>query len=416
MHTRSLQRVAAGDVLAEDVRDADEQVLLRVGTTLTDAYIASLRARGVPAVRIADGAPDWVGVDDPLHAEVRRETSLTLRTLFSNVSGAARQRFDDGTVPANSAALATRLGEAPLSDGTAEGQLEATVSRLIDSVLEREVLDGLAQLKNHSDYTFTHSVEVAALAVGIGHRLGLSTSNLRDLATGCLLHDVGKSLVDSAVIDKPGPLDEAERTLVKEHPELGYEVIRRLHLASVLPGQIALQHHERQDGAGYPRGLHGSNRIRRTTQERVDPRTMMLLAEICAVADIHNAISSDRPYRPAMPAEEVMAVIERNAGGHLNRELVELLRRTVPVYPRGTWVQILTGAYVGWRGQVTKTPLDHPYRPRILLALDDRLQALEEPRPLDCSDQHVDVRALAPEQPATEPGCLAERTAERVAS
>lgn len=399
-----MNRVAPGEVLAEDVVDGSGQVLLRAGTEFTDAYIASLRARGLSAVRIADDAPDFVEESDPLPAEVRREATHALRTLFSDVTGEGISRVaeDSAELPRSAEELDRRLGPKALSDGRHEARMQQSVTHLIESVLAQPVLDGLAELKTHSDYTFTHSVEVAALGVGVGHRLGLDERRLRDLATGCLLHDIGKSLVDNAIIDKAGPLDASERALVEEHPRLGYDLIRRLHLGSVVPSQIALQHHERQDGSGYPRGLLGSNRVDPPTAERIDPSTMMLLAEVCAVADVHNAISSNRPYRPAMAPEQVMRVITESAGNHLNREIVTVLRAIVPVYPRGTWVEILNGERAGWRGQVTSSPPEDPYRPRVLLALDTDRELLDDPIPLDCSEERVNVQSLPSDQPPTE--------------
>lgn len=87
---------------------------------------------------------------------------------------------------------------------------------------------------------------------------------------------------------------------IERHPEMGFELLRRLLVSSILPAHVAYQHHERQDGAGYPKGLIGDNRARRSSTGRLDLRRMTLIGEIAAVADVHSALTSARAYRPAM--------------------------------------------------------------------------------------------------------------------
>ena len=94
-------------------------------------------------------------------------------------------------------------------------------------------------------------------------------------------------------------------------------------IGSPRPAHVALQHHEHQDGTGYPNGLTGLNRLFRTPRERFDPQHMTLLAELAAVADVYSALSSDRPYRAALPAPDVLETMRGMAGDHLNREAVE---------------------------------------------------------------------------------------------
>src|SRR4051812_46192520 len=106
---------------------------------------------------------------------------------------------------------------------------------------------------------------------------------LKDLTLGCLLHDIGKQYIDERILNKPGKLDAAEFERMMEHPRLGFQLVRQMPLPSPRPAHIVLQHHERQDGDGYPNKLFGTNRILRTDRERFDARRITLMAEIAAI-------------------------------------------------------------------------------------------------------------------------------------
>lgn len=376
-HVRKLaiESLAPGHVLAEDVRDASGGVLLRAGTTLTDTYIAALVRRGYSHIPVDDGIDGTVETDDPLSWEVRGEVARTVERMTQRVLETTLAKATDlaGSAPRSTDEITDRLGDDDLGVDEAHlAELERGVSALIAEVLDQPVLDGLFQLKGQSDYTYAHSVEVAAVGVAMGRRLRMDHRELRDLAVGCLLHDVGKSMIDSLIIDKAGPLTDAEFAEVQRHPELGYEIIRRLRLASVVPAHIARQHHERQDGGGYPAGLEGFNRVARRRAEQADPRRMMLSSEIAAVADVYSAISSDRPYRPAMAPSDAAAVLRDSAGAHLNREVVATLFASVPMLPRGTWVRMTAGPWDGWHGQVAAQRPPDWDRPVVRMLLDPR--------------------------------------------
>src|SRR3954449_10808046 len=194
-------------------------------------------------------------------------------------------------------------------------------------ILETSTVASLDSLRTHSDYTFEHSVEVAIVAILLGRHLGLPIPQIRELALGALLHDIGKISIDQAILNKPGRLTTGEFDPIKEHPSLGFERVRRLPLPSILPAHVAFQHHERQDGSGYPRGLVGNNRILRLEAERLRPSRIVLIAEIAAVADVFCALVSERPYKPAFPLDRVRLMLQQLAGSHLNRDVVTALLR-----------------------------------------------------------------------------------------
>jgi HD-GYP domain-containing protein (c-di-GMP phosphodiesterase class II) len=404
MYSRSVDRLAPGAVLGRTIHDVGGRPLLVAGTPLTARYIASLQRLGILTVLVRDGLADDVAPDDIVSERVRATLSGHVATAFDRVAIIAAER---GGIAGGVDGAVDRLGEQPLELGD-DGQqsvadLYRDVEALIAEILERDTLAGLESLKTHNEYTFQHSVDVAVVGVLLGKRVGLPPGRLRELALGCLLHDIGKTYIDVAILDKPGPLTPEEFAAIQEHPRMGFELIRRMPVHSILPAHVAYQHHEQQAGGGYPRGLVGQNRVgMRAAQEQVGAGQMLLIAEIAAIADVYSALSSDRPYRPAMAPDRVAQVLQGMAGTHLNRELVTELRHLVPSYPVGHWVEVTRGRYVGWRGVVTEVHRGHVDEPSVRLLLDARGEATASPVELELrGDVDAELRCLAANQVPT---------------
>ncbi len=168
----------------------------------------------------------------------------------------------------------------------------------------------MAAIEARDENTKGHNMRVAELAIAIGGNLGLPTSRLRVLARAGMLHDVGKIGIPDAVLNKPGPLDDAEWATIKRHPELGVEILRRLPTLKH-ESEIVAAHHERMDGSGYPRGLRGTE--------------IPLEARIVAVADTYDVLISDRPYRRARTRQESITILREESGTRLDGTVVEAL-------------------------------------------------------------------------------------------
>ncbi len=192
---------------------------------------------------------------------------------------------------------------------------------LIDSLEEAEtILLALAQTVEHRDqYTGKHCQRLAVASVMLGEALGLGSQDLTALYRGGYLHDIGKIAIPDAVLFKQGALSEAEWAIMRSHPIRGEEICRPMQsLAPVLP--IIRSHHERWDGSGYPDGLAGEN--------------IPLLARILQVADIYDALVTERPYKPALTPEEAFAVMEKEVRrGWRDPELVSLFASVIQTHP-----------------------------------------------------------------------------------
>lgn len=405
MFSQSIDRLRPGDVIGRTIYAATGAPLLIAGTPLTDRFIDALRTRGVMSVYVRDGLADDIVPDSIVSDRVRATITGHIATTFSSVAMIATERgLGSGGVDG-----ATRaLGDGPIDLGPKGGEqiaaLYADVELLITEILEGDTIAGLESLKTHNDYTFQHSVDVAVIGVVLGKRMGMQRTRLRELALGCLLHDIGKIYIDEAILDKPGELSAEEFEVIKEHPRMGFELVRRMPVASLLPAHVAYQHHERQRGGGYPRGLVGDNAVAdRIDHERIGAGRMLLLAEIGAVADVYSALTSDRPYRAAMPPDEVAALLSRMAGPHLNRELVATLRQIVPSFPVGRWVEITSGRHIGHRGVVSELHPGWVDRPTVRLLLDPSGESLASPYELDLRQElDLDLRCAPAEQIPTQ--------------
>lgn len=183
--------------------------------------------------------------------------------------------------------------------------LDATPDRL-DAIASAfaEIIDA------KSPYTSQHSTGVARVTTALASYMGFSDAEVREQTRGALLHDIGKLGVSNQILDKPGKLTDAEFAEIRKHPALTWETLRRVPLLAPL-AEVAAAHHERLDGSGYFRGIPGSE--------------LTLPARILAVADVYDALASERPYRSALPLEEVLAIIQRDSGSKLCGDCVESL-------------------------------------------------------------------------------------------
>jgi putative nucleotidyltransferase with HDIG domain len=176
----------------------------------------------------------------------------------------------------------------------------------------QSVLHEMFDLMLHDYSTFTHSANVATYAAGVAKVLGVSDrSDLSRLAAGALLHDVGKRKIPRRVLNRPGKLTAAEREVIQRHPQIGFEELSIAPDLSWSQLMIVYQHHERLDGRGYPVGI---------VADEIDP-----WAKICAVADVFDALTSDRPYHKAISAAAACEFLEQRAGSSFDQETVRCL-------------------------------------------------------------------------------------------
>jgi HD-GYP domain-containing protein (c-di-GMP phosphodiesterase class II) len=167
--------------------------------------------------------------------------------------------------------------------------------------LNPDLLNIISTMETKDEYTYKHSFAVAVISTMIGSWMELGTEELDDLMISAFLHDVGKLQIPEAVLNKKAPLTKEEYLELKKHPEYGYQMIRGSEGVSDKIAQVALQHHEREDGSGYPNGIKGSE--------------LGIWCKIVAVSDVFHAMISKRSYKPALPLFQVLRELAAGAYG-----------------------------------------------------------------------------------------------------
>jgi HD-GYP domain-containing protein (c-di-GMP phosphodiesterase class II) len=187
---------------------------------------------------------------------------------------------------------------------------ETWVNNMVSLICSDEAaLDSMVGMLSHDYYTYTHMVNVSVMVTALAYRLGYRDKDLlRQIAGGGLLHDIGKTSVRPETLNKVGRLAPAEWDELKRHPDLGLQVLHSRPGIKPLELMMVHQHHEKLDGSGYPQGLLGSE----ITAE----------AQITAVVDIYDALTSKRPYREAMPHERAATILREEAAAKINRDMV----------------------------------------------------------------------------------------------
>ncbi|HET7831941.1 MAG TPA: HD domain-containing phosphohydrolase [Gallionella sp.] len=189
----------------------------------------------------------------------------------------------------------------------AEHSLRESREKLLRSL---EVMaKGMAELiELREPYAVGHQRRVADLSAAIAREMGMAEEEIHGVYLAAIIHDFGKSRIPVAILAKPGPLDAAEYQLIREHSSMGYDILRRVEFPWPI-AEIVYQHHEREDGSGYPKGLKAPE--------------ILPGAKILAVADVVESMASHRPYRPGPGIDAALAEIERGRGVQYNAKVVD---------------------------------------------------------------------------------------------
>lgn len=248
------------------------------------------------------------------------------------------------------------------------------VQEMLDSVTRNpDALISLTKLKSFDEYTFTHCINVSVLATAFGNYLGLSPKDLHDLSTAALFHDVGKSLIPPDVLNKPGKLTDDEFKVMKKHPERSYMLLReKLGIPKRVLRGIA-EHHEKFNGAGYPRKLAG---------DKIHP-----FARIIAVADVYDALTSRRVYKPPMMPSKALTILYGMRGKDFHPGKAETFIKFLGIYPVGSMVRLKSGEHA----IVVASNPDAPLNPTILIAFDSHVKPITRQR-IDLARQNGSAR------------------------
>lgn len=353
----SIDNAQPGMILAKHIYSADGKILLAAGVKLEDRYIARLKELGIPAVYIKDKYTEDIYPEEVISEETKVKALVTIKNLFQETIATSRPNLK---------------------------AVHQNINNIVDEILyNRNALFNLAEVRAYDDYTYCHSVNVCVLAIVTGISLNYNREQLCDLGVGALLHDIGKTRIDPQILNKPAKLTPEEYEIMKTHASHGFNILRQNRDISTLVAQIAFQHHERLNGSGYPRGLQKDE--------------IHAFARIVSVADVFDALTSDRVYRPGLPAHKALDHITNEAKQSFDSEIVARFIENIAPYPVATMVLLNTGQI----GVIVKTQKGRQHRPIVRILFNSKLEKISQPYEIDLAkhEKIFIVRSISPAKP-----------------
>jgi HD-GYP domain-containing protein (c-di-GMP phosphodiesterase class II) len=318
-----LQSANVDMILAQDVVDDHGRVLITSGIALTQEILRLLAKREVTSI--------WIQNTQISNNEIHQPQSLINATTQLKLMYSVQNSFY---------CKESIVGHLSYL----QQQVEDIVN---DLKLRRDVLIYLNDVCYKSDYLFMHSVNVGLFSIAIGIAMDLPQEMLCLLGMGGLLHDFGKTRVSREILDKQGRLSTEEFNVVKEHSAIGYNLLKAEPIVDHRIMLVALQHHERCDGSGYPWGI---------LEHEIHP-----LAKIVAVADVYDALTTDRVYRGRMPTYKAIEIINAGKSLHFDNEVITAFNKIAVPYNVGTEVKLDNGLF----GTVVRLNSADLFRPTI---------------------------------------------------
>jgi len=270
----TLNQDAIGKKLGQKLYNSKGGLLLGNGTEIKEIHFSHIQRIGYKSIYVVDDLEDITDMNGHIISEkTRANTPIELRNAYRKLMSSNKITISEGKKDLN------ELADFLL--GQVNHRLEAS----------SDILD----LKRQEDYLYQHAINVTAYAILIGQRMQYHQMKLFDLALSALLHDIGMQFIDEEILNKPGELDESEYEEVKNHTDLGFRHLSRNCFMKGIVSAVALQHHERYDGSGYPNGMSGDD--------------IHEYSRIVAVCDFYDAYTSDRPYRQLHSIEDAVGYL-----------------------------------------------------------------------------------------------------------
>jgi len=351
MRQISLAEARPGMILARYIMSGSGRILLAPDIVLTAEYLRKLASLDVATIFVKD--PDHPDIETPEYISVQ-----TQQRALAILDNTMKQIF---------------RGESFAPDA-----VDSIASDIVEDLLTQQNLTiHLSGIMTHDDDTLAHSLNCSIYSAILARIAGYSIPQIKEVAAGALLHDVGKMFIDKAILNKPGRLTEEEYTLVRVHAEQGFSrlIAKRWELSSLV-AHMAWQHHERINGQGYPRHLHG---------EEILPYARML-----AITDVYEAITVNRPYRRAMAPDAIYDTIHSGLGSEFDADFGQLFLSKLAIYIAGMRVTLSTGE----TGIVAAVPEEAPQRPVVRLIAHPDGSPYTPPKEINLAD-HPKIRILS---------------------
>ena len=310
-----VENLKSGMTLEKDVASTsatEYRILLTAGTVITAEMISMLKSKGIKSVKISgEEAAEPAPVPETKAEQAKRHIGRALSELNDIFDSREIQEISQEAVR-----KVDRIADDILNDLSSDSTYLGTQ---------------MIALQNFDDYTYKHCLRVAMLSTSICTELKLDRESTKEVIVSALLHDIGKSNIDHDIIIKPGKLTDEEFAEIKRHPLIGYQVLKRTggYNGNILSG--VLFHQEKFDGSGYPTGISGTK--------------IPLIARIIAVADVFDALTSNRPYRKPWSVAETEEYMLGSCGTHFDFNVTSAFLHAFNPYPIGTMVELSDGRH-----------------------------------------------------------------------
>lgn len=314
-------------VLIEDDKTLD--TILK--SPITEVVIDTGKGADWPPGELTEAAaelPKQAVEADPVPVTERQSAEVagasTAAVSFEGELQRAKAIFRNGKEAVRSMFQEVRLGKA--LDG--EGLLDLVEDMNRSLARNPHALLSVARIKHKDEYTYLHSVAVAALMVGLARAADQDEATVRDAGMAGLLHDLGKAVMPESVLNKPGRLTDEEYDIMRQHPMEGYKLLQEWQDVPPAVLDVCLHHHEKMDGTGYPERLAGED--------------ISLMSRMGAICDVYDAITSNRPYKAGWDPSESLSRMA-SWKGHFDPKLFQLFVRMLGIYPVGSLVRLTSG-------------------------------------------------------------------------
>lgn len=361
--------VAEEMVLGESIILPSGKLLLAAGQRLQQQYCQKLKELGYANVLIQVEGTEGVVPETTVSERSLRDMNNALESSSGELAGAFHEFRDNGISKVKQFIRENRqhLGKFIMNSGLARA-----LEQFIDEIANQPtVVLNLSAMQQSRPSLVTHAMNVAITALCLGRKFKFSADEMKQLGIGALNYDLGLIALPRELLDKPREeWNEEEIKTYRQHPVYGYIMLSQNHAIPPTASACALQHHEREDGSGFPRGIRGENRP--PLKDFLRKGEIHRFAEIVAIADAYDMFLSGRSYEAAqkMTIQETLKTLVGMSGTLLNSEIIKMLLAIVPLYPVGARIRIVdapTPQLVGYFGVVAKDNGANLERPQIIL-------------------------------------------------
>lgn len=311
MRLKHIDSIEDGDIVGKPILLPNGNILIGVGLKLNAKFVERLRKLGIDRVYIEDLNTMDIIPEDVVEEETRKEAVTAVHKTM------------------------TELVDITVTKGrSVDRDIGSTFRHVFSSITSdlsrrKNIMVNLTNLHTTEGYLFHHSVNVAILAGILGLSKGYNRQQMEELGVGALLFDIGMTQIPSEIWNKKGILTEAESAVMQTHTSKGFDLLRGRFDISLLSAHCAYQHHERYDGLGYPRELQQAE--------------IHEYAQIVAIADVFDALISNRPHRDRFKPNDAIEVLFASGNTRFDLELVRLFCKHISIYPVSTTVMLSSG-------------------------------------------------------------------------